>query len=430
MTNEQIKKKVLSYHWEPWLKRPFFGFLISTFHKGNTKTAFAKIGLKGWSCDYLYSDREWYQAEEVYQYTKIPILKWMKKHSVRELSNRLEKSYIKWKNEIIEYSKKPEKDTFEKLFTLSKILKEITTYIWFTHCLEHFFMPLLRKEVSKYIKSDIEKFIGDASFPQKHNALEQMIEEYKKGISPKLLAKKYGWMRARDGFARPYTEKEIISIAKHALSQEKHTLPKIPEPLEKMFSDARELVYMRTQRTDVYFELIFLARPILKTIAKKLRVPYAKLKYCPIESLLAKKPTYQPEESSFFTYGDKIFFQDSPLFTNKVNKEITSVTGTTASAGITKGIVKIVMTVKDLPKVKKGDILVTYMTSPNFLPAMKLASGFVTDEGGLTCHAAIVAREMKKPCVIGTKIATKVFKDGDLVEVDANTGTVKLINKK
>jgi pyruvate,water dikinase len=60
---------------------------------------------------------------------------------------------------------------------------------------------------------------------------------------------------------------------------------------------------------------------------------------------------------------------------------------------------------------------------------MKKASAFVTDFGGITCHAAIVAREWKVPCIIGTGIATKVFKDGDLVEVDANTGIVKIIKK-
>jgi len=58
---------------------------------------------------------------------------------------------------------------------------------------------------------------------------------------------------------------------------------------------------------------------------------------------------------------------------------------------------------------------------------MQRAAAFVTDEGGITCHAAIVAREMKKPCVIGTKIATKIFKDGDIVEVDADKGIVRKI---
>jgi pyruvate,water dikinase len=81
-------------------------------------------------------------------------------------------------------------------------------------------------------------------------------------------------------------------------------------------------------------------------------------------------------------------------------------------------------------KVQKGDILVTSMTTPDYVPAMERAAAFITDEGGLSCHAAIVAREMKKPCIIGTKIATKVLKDGDIVEVDANQGIVKKLNSK
>ena len=78
-----------------------------------------------------------------------------------------------------------------------------------------------------------------------------------------------------------------------------------------------------------------------------------------------------------------------------------------------------------MPKLKDGDVLVTNMTTPNYLVAMKKAVAFITDEGGITCHAAIIAREMKKPCIIGTKNATKVLKDGDLVEVDANKGIVR-----
>ena len=65
------------------------------------------------------------------------------------------------------------------------------------------------------------------------------------------------------------------------------------------------------------------------------------------------------------------------------------------------------------------------MTNPQIVPFLKNISAIVTDEGGLTCHAAIVARELKIPCVIGTKIATKVLKDGQLVEVDANKGIVR-----
>jgi len=80
-------------------------------------------------------------------------------------------------------------------------------------------------------------------------------------------------------------------------------------------------------------------------------------------------------------------------------------------------------------KLKQGDILVTTMTTPDFLFIMKKAAGFITDEGGITCHAAIVSRELKIPCIIGTKIATKVLKDGDLVEVDAKKGIVRIIKR-
>jgi len=79
----------------------------------------------------------------------------------------------------------------------------------------------------------------------------------------------------------------------------------------------------------------------------------------------------------------------------------------------------------DVSKVKRGDILVTSMTTPELAPAMEKAAAFITDEGGILCYAAIVACEINKPCIIGTKIATKVLKDGDLVEVDAIKGIVR-----
>lgn len=103
--------------------------------------------------------------------------------------------------------------------------------------------------------------------------------------------------------------------------------------------------------------------------------------------------------------------------------------GQTAFAGVVRGVVRIVKKQSHMQKVQEGDILVSPMTTPDFLPAMKIAGAFVTDEGGVTCHAAIVAREMKKPCIIGTKFATQVLNDGDLVEVHATDGTVKILQK-
>ncbi|MFH1750915.1 MAG: PEP-utilizing enzyme, partial [Candidatus Micrarchaeota archaeon] len=99
--------------------------------------------------------------------------------------------------------------------------------------------------------------------------------------------------------------------------------------------------------------------------------------------------------------------------------------GQCACLGYAKGKVKIIQGAKDLHKMEKGDILVAYATDPDVVPAMKKAAAIVTEQGGVTCHAAIVSREMGIPCVIGTKIATKVLKDGEMVEVDATRGIVR-----
>ncbi|NJE42490.1 phosphoenolpyruvate synthase [Thermococcus sp. GR6] len=98
--------------------------------------------------------------------------------------------------------------------------------------------------------------------------------------------------------------------------------------------------------------------------------------------------------------------------------------GLGASPGIGAGKVVVIFDASDIDKVKEGDVLVTTMTNPDMVPAMKRASAIVTDEGGRTCHAAIVSRELGIPAVVGTKEATKVLKDGMLVTVDGTRGVV------
>ena len=104
---------------------------------------------------------------------------------------------------------------------------------------------------------------------------------------------------------------------------------------------------------------------------------------------------------------------------------VSEITGQIGCSGTATGVVKIVIRPKDMTKMNQGDILVSIATDPDIVPAMKKAAAIVTEQGGITSHAAIVSRELGIPCVIGTKIATQVLKDGDLVEVDANKGIVR-----
>ncbi len=101
-----------------------------------------------------------------------------------------------------------------------------------------------------------------------------------------------------------------------------------------------------------------------------------------------------------------------------------------ASIGKATGIVRILKNAKESHKLKENEILVTSMTTPDYIMAIKKASAIVTDEGGITCHAAIVSREFGIPCIVGTHIATKVLKDGDKVMVDATKGIVEKVSEK
>ena len=98
--------------------------------------------------------------------------------------------------------------------------------------------------------------------------------------------------------------------------------------------------------------------------------------------------------------------------------------GLGASPGMAAGSVKIVKNTDELDKVQQGDILVTVMTTPDMVPAMKRANGIITDEGGVTCHAAIVSRELGIPCVVGTGDATAMLPENSQVTLDGNKGIV------
>jgi len=104
--------------------------------------------------------------------------------------------------------------------------------------------------------------------------------------------------------------------------------------------------------------------------------------------------------------------------------------GLVASLGKARGQVKKILKIHDMANMEKGDILVSSMTRPEMVPVMKLAAAIITDEGGVTSHAAIISRELKIPCIIGVKIATQVLQDGDEVEVDANQGVIRILKRK
>jgi len=145
------------------------------------------------------------------------------------------------------------------------------------------------------------------------------------------------------------------------------------------------------------------------------------------EKVKQRKLSYSLYFNKNITYEEAKSYRSDFRFIEESKITNSDITGQIGYKGKTTGNVRIILKKEDFSKFEEGEILVTHMTTPDFISILKKASAFVTDFGGVMSHAAIISRELKIPCIIGTKIATQVFKDGDFIEVDANNGVVRIV---
>jgi len=208
-----------------------------------------------------------------------------------------------------------------------------------------------------------------------------------------------------------------------------------------LFDISRQIIYLKGLRKDALYFSFYSYEPLLKEIGKKLNLSLNQLRFLwpsEFKKAVLKKDFDRNELNERFKFSVFVYINGKKqTLTGKKALEwakkvpdskdykINELEGSTAVPGMVKGIAKIINLPEDMVKMNEGDVLVSHATNPNLVPAMKKAAAIVTDIGGVTCHAAIVSRELNIPCVIGTKIATKVFKDGDLIDVNANHGIVK-----
>lgn len=214
----------------------------------------------------------------------------------------------------------------------------------------------------------------------------------------------------------------------------------IDQQYRKIFNEAAEIVRLKAYRKDVLYYGCYITDMILKELGKRYGFSMMQMRHiAPSEMKHINKLTtdelnqrikfsviYVNKDKTKILTGRKAkAFLDRQFFEKVTIEDVSELKGTPACVGRVKGAVKVINYPEEMGKMKVGDIMVSHATFPALVPAMKKAAAIVTDDGGLTCHAAIVARELKKPCVVGTKIATRVLKDGDMVEVDANKGIVR-----
>lgn len=209
-----------------------------------------------------------------------------------------------------------------------------------------------------------------------------------------------------------------------------------------LFKTASELMWWKNERKDILYKTYYHIDKLIREIAKRLSLAPAQTRHIlpqEMKSAIINKK-YDPgllnqrikhcivvlanTQISVYTDKNTIDWAQKFFKRRKPKNNIKELAGQTAFSGKARGKVKIINTVADINKMENGNILVSNKTAPILVPAMKKAAAIVTDAGGIICHAAIMSRELKIPCVIGTQIATQVLKDGDMVKVDANQGVI------
>ena len=250
-------------------------------------------------------------------------------------------------------------------------------------------------------------------------------------------------------------EKEIIEKKKQRRTIEKQREELFKElnigaKTKKVYDIAADITLLKTYRKDcLYYGMYFLDK-LFREMKNRLGIELLDmhyLYYTEIKGIFVDGKTVDKQEiisrkksAVYYQKNNKrveilteqeaeSFLQNITIEEEKLDDQNGVLKGTCACSGFAQGRVKIINRPEEMGKMEQGDIMVSHTTFPSLVPAMKKATAIITEDGGITCHAAIVARELKVPCVTGIKVATQVLKDGDLVEVDADKGIVTILKK-
>ncbi len=246
--------------------------------------------------------------------------------------------------------------------------------------------------------------------------------------------------------------KEIKRSQKEMIAKQREIIKelKLTPNIINLFDALKDIAILQDDKKAITTEAHYYLQQLFKEIASRRKINYTDFYYLlkgEIQNILLRRINLEREVAArkrlsiFITENQKNrvlaaeaakkYAKDNDFLlpSQEVVVEAKEIKGIIGSPGFAVGNAAIVDEPKKMSKFREGKILVATMTTPDYVPIMKKAKAIVTDEGGITCHAAIVSRELKIPCVIGTKIATKILKNGDWVEVDANRGIVKILKR-
>jgi phosphohistidine swiveling domain-containing protein len=370
--------------------------------------------------------------------------------------------YEQCKMELAEFG------VFNKMFLAAKLesLSEDELRAWMTRYRENFAPPFITNNLleaySYYFQHSLKSLLTAEGLDA--SRIDELMEQYGQSAAPNYVKecaeayrraatedekesvrKKYYFIFNDYGGPNETTHEELRKLAESTPYEyaQKFKTVGIPSRAQSLLTALQVVATVQDVRKAELLEMVTAANRFGRESARRAGVSMEDMEYATweeveegkwkIEDLRARR---QPFVMYWTLDGVRIYQSEeaTALITLtyqhilKVEDGAKEVKGICASKGKTVGRAVVVFETKEFDRVRDGDILFTVMTRPEFLPVMYKAAAFVCDEGGLTSHAAIVAREMKKPCVIATRVGTRTFKDGDMVEVDANAGVVRKIS--
>ena len=317
-----------------------------------------------------------------------------------------------------------------------------STLVEFTDlCIENYLKELCRKK-----GLDFSLITFNIRLPRKTELIKyktELLKLKKNKDNIDNFVKRFKWVGTHSFEGKGLTKQKALEELKSLKQESSKEKRNIPKDFKKIIEIASELAYHRSNLMETVDRIAYSYWDKIKGFGKKHNLSFLEvvsLTHNEITDLIRKEiiPKNVSKRKKKFGFvfidnkadillGQKLKKELEIHNKNKEDYNIKEIKGTVAYPGIVRGKIGVVKEVEEIKKIKKGDILVAHETTPDFIRAMDKAVAFVTDIGGLTCHAAIMSREMKKPCIIATKIATKVLQDKDLVEVDANKGIVKIL---
>ncbi|KKU07008.1 MAG: Phosphoenolpyruvate synthase/pyruvate phosphate dikinase [Candidatus Magasanikbacteria bacterium GW2011_GWA2_45_39] len=311
---------------------------------------------------------------------------------------------------------------------------------------------LFEKLIAKKVPQDqLVEVLQQFSKPSKLTSVPKIsyyfarVKQFKKRLA--YLEHNFPWLGSGDSFFPPMTRVQMGAYIRSFILPARNASAPVRLVLnakEKRFLKRyQEILYIKDLRDDYRREAFYYFYPVAQELGRRFKLKPQDIGYLEpseipllahdrkkvLDLIRERSQGYvieytEDKETLWAGQGVKKYF-----FKNESKKNETQLQGTVGCVGAARGRVQIVRTSADRKNFKKGNVLVAVTTNPEYVTAMQKACALVTDEGGLTCHAAIVAREMKMPCVVGTKNATTVFKNGDYVEVDGSAGIVRKLKK-